>query len=87
MNSRSIIFSVLHFILYVLVQGALAKDLMLFGYAYCYVYVVFLLLLPFEIMRRLGALHFKDVRTTEFTLCEDDSRTHSRRLADHHRLL
>ncbi len=46
--SRSGIFVVFYFILYLLVQVMLFKQLVLFNTAFCFVYVVFILMLPIE---------------------------------------
>ncbi len=46
--SRSGILAVLYFILYLLAQVMLFKQLILFNTAFCFVYVTFILLLPIE---------------------------------------
>lgn len=49
MSNRKIIYLVLGFILFVLAQVLIFKNLVLFNIAFCFVYVGFLLILPFEI--------------------------------------
>jgi len=46
--NRSGIFAVLYFVLYVLTQTMLLKQLVLFNTAFCFVYVAFILMLPIE---------------------------------------
>jgi hypothetical protein len=46
--NRSGVFTVLYFVLYVLAQVMLLKQLVLFNTAFCFVYVAFILLLPIE---------------------------------------
>ena len=53
MTSRSIIFQVLSFFAYVLVQVIFLRNVVLFDMAFCFIYVGFLLFLPLETNRLL----------------------------------
>ncbi len=48
MSSRTIISTVIAFALYVLVQGLLLKNLVLFNTSFCFLYIAFILLFPLE---------------------------------------
>ncbi len=48
MNSRHIPGLIISFVLYLLLQVTVMRNMVLFNVAFCYVYVAFLLLLPFE---------------------------------------
>lgn len=49
MSSKSTIYIVLSFFLYVLTQVLLLKNLVLFDVAFCFVYIAFILMLPLQI--------------------------------------
>jgi hypothetical protein len=49
MNNQHILGIVFSFILYLLLQVTLVRNMILFDTAFCYVYVAFIILLPFEI--------------------------------------
>lgn len=49
MNNQHILGIVFSFILYLLMQVTLVRNMILFDTAFCYVYVAFIILLPFEI--------------------------------------
>lgn len=49
MNNQHILSIVFSFILYLLLQVTLVRNMILFDTAFCYVYVAFIILLPFEI--------------------------------------
>ena len=53
MTNRSIIFQVLSFFAYVLVQVLFLRNIVLFDKAFCFIYVGFLLFLPLETNRPL----------------------------------
>ena len=46
--NRSGIFVVIYFVVYLLAQVLLFKQIVLFNTAFCFLYVVFILLLPIE---------------------------------------
>jgi hypothetical protein len=48
MESRNIPYQVFSFVIYILVQVLLVRNLVLFDTAFCFVYVAFILLLPIE---------------------------------------
>ncbi len=48
MNSRHYLYIVTSFLLYILVQALLIKNLVLFNVAFCFIYVAFILLIPLE---------------------------------------
>ncbi len=49
MNNQHIPGLIISFVLYMLLQVTIVRNMVLFDVAFCYVYVAFLLLLPFEI--------------------------------------
>lgn len=49
MNKRSIIYSVLVFVVYLMLQVLLFDNMVLFGTAFCFIYIGFILLLPLEV--------------------------------------
>ncbi len=49
MNSRNILYIVLSFVFYILVQVMFFKNLVLFDIAFCFVYIAFVLMLPVQI--------------------------------------
>lgn len=49
MNNQHIPGLIISFVLYLLLQVTVVRNMVLFDVAFCYVYVAFLLLLPFEI--------------------------------------
>jgi len=49
MNNQNIPGLVISFILYLMLQVTIVRNMVLFDVAFCYVYIAFLLLLPFEI--------------------------------------
>ncbi len=49
MNNQHILGIIVSFILYLLLQVTLVRNIILFDTAFCYVYVAFIILLPFEI--------------------------------------
>ena len=49
MSKRSIIYSVLVFVVYLMLQVLLFDNMVLFGTAFCFIYIGFILLLPLEV--------------------------------------
>ena len=49
MNSNRIFISILGFILFLMAQVLLLKNLVLFGSAFCFLYVLYILLLPVDL--------------------------------------
>ena len=49
MNSRSIIYNIFVFVVYIMLQVFLFDNMVLFGTAFCFIYIGFILLLPFEV--------------------------------------
>lgn len=49
MDNRNFLFNGLYFLLFILLQVLVFKNIVFFGYAFAFIYLAFLLLLPFEI--------------------------------------
>jgi len=49
MDTRNLIFTAINFVVFILLQVLVFKNVVLFGYGFVFIYLAFLLLLPFEI--------------------------------------
>lgn len=49
MNSRQLLPQILNFLVYIIIQILVVRNLVLFDTAFCYVYIAFILLLPIEV--------------------------------------